>query len=97
MTAPTQTTAAAKQLSDGNTQGMMVCPALDSSGAPYKLGFFGVGPIALPTPAGYTTMQTAGSTTSLFINSATTGGVGSTQFTFGDVVAALKGLGLLKA
>lgn len=89
--------AAPKNLSDGNTQGTLVNPALDSSGAAAKLGFFGTTPIAQATPAGYSTMQTAGSTTTVFTNTATTGGVGSTQFTFGDLVAVLKGLGILKA
>ena len=91
------TSAAPKQLGDGNTQGIMVGPALDTAGNASKIGFLGTTPVALPTPAGYTTMQTAGSTTSVFINTATTGGVGSTQYTFGDLVAALKAIGLLKA
>lgn len=83
-------------LSDGNTNGVLVCPATDSAGSAYKLGFFGYTPAAQPTPAGYTTMQTAGSTTSIYINTATTGGIGSTQYTFGDLVAALKTYGLIK-
>lgn len=76
--------------------GMQVNPASDADGNPSKLAFFGGTPQAQPTPAGYSTMQTAGSTTSLYINSATTGGIGTTQFTFGDVVAALKLHNLLK-
>lgn len=59
-------------------------------------GFNGVTAAAIPTPAGYSTMQTAGATTNIFTNTATTGGIGSTQFTFGDVVASLKTIGLLK-
>lgn len=39
-------------------------------------GFNGVTAAAIPTPAGYSTMQTAGSTTTVFTNTATTGGVG---------------------
>lgn len=83
-------------INKGSTDGMQVNPATDANGNPSKLAFFGGTPAAQQTPAGYTTMQTAGATTALYTNSATTGGVGTTQFTFGDVVAALKAHNLLK-
>ena len=60
------------------------------------IGMNGVTAAAIPTPAGYSTMQTAGATTSIYTNTATTGGVGSTQFTFGDLVASLKTNGFIK-
>lgn len=60
------------------------------------IGMNGVTAAAIPTPAGYSTMQTAGATTSIYTNTATTGGIGSTQFTFGDLVASLKTNGFIK-
>ena len=90
-------TSAPKMLGDASTQGVLVNPALDSAGNASKLGFFGTTPVAAPTPAGYATLQTAGSTTALYVNSATTGGIGSTQYTFGDVIATLKTFGLIKS
>jgi hypothetical protein len=86
------TSSAPKQLSDGNSQGTVMGQSVND-----KIAFYGGTPAAQATPAGYATLQTAGSTTALYVNSATTGGVGSTQFTFGDLVATLKGLGILKA
>jgi hypothetical protein len=91
------------QLSSGQDQGTLFgIGGLLTSGLTDKIGFLGGqagtgGPIAQPTPTGYATMQTAGSTTALYTNTATTGGVGSTQYTFGDLVAVLKQFGLLKA
>lgn len=87
-------TAGPRQLSDQNPIGTVM------GASPTDLiGFFGIaqGVAQNGTPAGYSTYQTPGSTTGTFINSATTGGVGSTQYTFGDVVAILKTLGLLKS
>lgn len=87
----------ALQLSRGDDQGLLIgfgiCPG---TGLADKIAFFGGTPTAPITPAGYATMQTAGSTTTVFTNTATTGGVGSTQYTFGDLVAVLKTLNLLK-
>lgn len=60
------------------------------------IGMNGVTAAAIPTPTGYSTMQTAGATTSIYTNTATTGGIGSTQFTFGDLVASLKTNGFIK-
>lgn len=72
------------------------CGAINIGKAGSLIGMNGVTAAAIPTPTGYTTMQTAGSTTSLYINTATTGGVGSTQFTFGDLIASLKTNGFIK-
>jgi len=89
---------APKQLSDGNSQGTQLGVAgLTPAGTTDKIGFFGATPVVQQTPAGYATLQTAGSTTALYANSATTGGVGTTQYTFGDLVVILKTLGLLKS
>jgi hypothetical protein len=77
-------------LSIGNDQGTVL-----GISATDKIAFFGGTPVVQQTPAGYATLQTAGSTTALYVNSATTGGVGTTQYTFGDIVAVLKALNLL--
>jgi len=88
----------ALQLSRGDDMGCIVGFATaPGTGSPDKIAFFGATPVAPITPAGYSTMQTAGSTTTVFTNTATTGGIGSTQYTFGDVVATLKTLGLFKS
>lgn len=89
--------AAPKALSDGNTQGTLVNPALDSAGAAAKLGFFGTTPIAQPTPTNGVTTIAAGSTTSVFVNTTFAGSIGSTAYTVYDIVDVLKKLGLLKA
>ncbi len=47
------------------------------------------------TPAGVTGLAAAGTGTALKDDSTSTGGVGSTAVTFGDVVAALKALNIL--
>jgi hypothetical protein len=49
------------------------------------------------TPSGLTTVTSAGSGTALKADTTTTGGTGSTAYTFADVVAALKASGALKA
>ena len=46
-------------------------------------------------PAGNTHTPTAGSTTSVFVNTTFDGGTGSTAYTVGDIVLALKTLGLI--
>lgn len=61
-----------------------------------KVGFYGTDPIVQPAPSGNTTTVTAGSTTSVFVNSTFNGGSG-TAYTVGDVVKALKQLGILAA
>jgi hypothetical protein len=85
------------QLSRGDDQGTILGFATTPGmGLADKIAFFGGTPTAPVTPAGYATLQTAGSTTALYTNSATTGGIGTTQYTFGDIVAVLKTLNLLK-
>ena len=84
------------QLSRGDDQGTILgYGTTPGMGIPDKIAFFGGTPTAPVTPTGYSTMQTAGSTTTVFTNTATTGGIGSTQYTFGDLVRVLKTLNLL--
>lgn len=81
-----------KELSDANSQGTQL------GYSPTDLiGFYGAAPIAQSTPAASTTTVTAGSTTAVYVNTSFSGGTGSTAYTVGDIVAALKGLGLLKS
>lgn len=48
-----------------------------------------------PTADGDTTIASAGSTTALYHDTTFTGGVGSTAYTVGDVVKALKAIGVI--
>jgi len=60
------------------------------------IGFYGATPIAQPSsPSGNTHTVTAGSTTSVFVNTSFDGGISGTAYTIGDIVAALKNLGLI--
>lgn len=64
--------------------------------AAQKFGFFGAAPVVQPaSPTGNTATGAAGSGTGVFLNTTLTGGVGSTAYTSGDVVKALKAVGLL--
>lgn len=60
------------------------------------VGFYGVTPVVQATPAANVHTVTAGSTTSVFVNTTFDGSVGSTAYTVGDIVVILKGLGILK-
>lgn len=87
------TSAAAKQLSDGNSQGTVL-----GQSATDLIGFYGITTGAAQlTPAGNTATGAAGATTAVFVNTTFTGGTGSTAFTVGDIVLALKQTGFLKA
>lgn len=68
-----------------------------SSPTDSTLGFFGATPVAQPDTTGTTTGFTAGSGTAVLDDSTFTGDTGSTAYTIGDVVKALKDLGLLAA
>ena len=60
-----------------------------------KIGFFNATPVVQQNTTGTTTGTSAGSGTALHANATITGGVGSTAYTVGDIVKALKQLGLL--
>lgn len=59
------------------------------------LGFYNATAVAQQNGTGNTTTVAAGSTTSVFTNTTFSGGVGSTGYTIGDVVKAMKNYGLL--
>lgn len=60
-----------------------------------KVGFYGTTAITQPTAAVNTHTVAAGSATNVFTNTTFDGGTGSTAYTVGDIVAALKALGLI--
>jgi hypothetical protein len=63
-----------------------------------KVGFYGTTPVAQPgSPSGNTHTPTAGSTTAVYVNTTFDGSIGSSAYTIGDIVVALKNLGLLAA
>lgn len=62
-----------------------------------KLSFYGATPVIQPNGTGNTHTVTAGSTTSVFTNTTFDGSTGTTAYTVGDIVKALKSVGLLAA
>lgn len=55
-----------------------------------------VAPVVQQSGTGNVSTGAAGSTTTVFLNTTYTGGVGSTAYTVGDIVLALKNYNLLK-
>ncbi len=74
------------------------CPdgTLLGQSAADKIAFYGATPVAQPaSPSGNTHTPTAGATTAVFVNTTFDGSIGSTAYTIGDIVIALKNLGIL--
>lgn len=86
-----------KQLSDGNSVGTVMGQAgiMQSSGTTDKISFFGATPVVIPTAATNVHTVAAGATTAVFVNTTFDGSIGSTAYTIGDIVAALKSLNLI--
>lgn len=59
------------------------------------MGFYGATPVVQPSAAGNTHTVTAGSTTTVFTNTTFDGGTGSSAYTVGDIVRALKSVNLI--
>jgi|OM-RGC.v1.030901894 hypothetical protein len=78
---------------DATTGAVTVTATLTGSTA----GFFGATPVAQPDTTGTTTGFTAGSGTAVLDDSTFTGDTGTAAYTIGDIVKALKDLGLLAA
>lgn len=62
-----------------------------------QVGFFSATPVAQPATTGTTTGFTAGAGTAARVDSTYTGNTGTAAYTVGDIVKALKDLGLLAA
>jgi hypothetical protein len=60
------------------------------------MGFYGGGVVAKPSAFGNTTVGDAGEGAAVLIDTTFTGGVGTEGYTIGDIVRALKNLGLLR-
>jgi hypothetical protein len=60
-----------------------------------KVGFFGAAPVVQQGAAVNTHTVAAGATTAVFTNTTFDGTLGTTAYTIGDLVAALKNLGLI--
>lgn len=91
------TSAAPRQLSDGNTQGTVLGGVTNAGGLPEKIAFYGQTPATQPTAAVNVHTVAAGSTTTVFTTTTFDGSIGSTAYSVGDLVAALKTLGLIKS
>jgi hypothetical protein len=60
-----------------------------------NVGFYGTTPIAKQTATGQTAGYVTGVGTAVLADGTFTGGVGATAYTLGDIVKALKNLGLI--
>jgi len=73
------------------------CIRVEASGTAAMLGLFGVNAVVQPATTGTTTGFTAGAGTAVDSAATFTGGTGAAAYTIGDVVLALKQLGVLAA
>ena len=84
------------QLSRGDDQGWQLGYVSPNAGGYTEKGaFFGQTPAAQPTSSGNVHTVAAGATTTVFTNTTFDGSIGSTAYTVGDIVKALKTLGLI--
>ena len=60
-----------------------------------KMSLWNATPVAQQTAPGVTTVSTAGVGTAFRFDSASSGGTGTVNYTFGDIVLALKNFGLI--
>lgn len=88
---PLSTSTSVRQLSDGNTVGTVL-----GQSASDPIGFFGLAAgVVQPATVGNVHTVTAGSATTVFVNTTFDGTVGTKAYTVGDIVVALKALGIL--
>lgn len=89
------TTDGPNQLSNGNSLGTILGQATTAAGVGDKIAFYGTTPVTQQGAGGSTVTSAAGSTTAVYVNTTFTGGTGTTAYTVGDIVAALKAVGLI--
>ena len=77
------------QLGDGSADGVQLPNT--------KFGAFGATPAAQQTGAANAHTVAAGATTAVYTNTTFDGSIGTTGYSIGDIVAALKTYGLLKS
>ncbi len=82
--------AAVKQLSDGNSQGTTL-----GQSATDKVSLYNATPVVQPAGTGNVHTVAAGATTAVFVNTTFDGSTGTSAYTVGDIVVALKALGIL--
>ena len=70
---------------------------IESNGSAALIGHFGVTPVVQPVGGGGNTSMTANTGTAILAGSTFTGASGSSTYTIGDIVTALKALGILTA
>jgi Repeat of unknown function (DUF5907) len=70
---------------------------LSANGSALLIGHYGVTPVVQPVGGGGNTSMTANTGTAVLAGSTFTGASGSSTYTIGDIVTALKALGLLTA
>ena len=68
---------------------------IESNGSVALVGLFGVTPVVQPVGGGGNTSMTANTGTAVLAGSTFTGASGSSTYTIGDIVTALKALGIL--
>ncbi len=88
------TTSDKKQLSDGNGLNGGLGNTFGQS-ALDLISFYNATTVVQPTAAANVHTVAAGSTTAAYVNTTYDGSIGSTAYTIGDLVKALKQLGLI--
>lgn len=78
---------AVNQLGDGSADGVQLPNT--------AFGAFGVAPVTQPGASAVYSTGAAGATTSVYLNTTFTGNVGTSAYSIGGLVAALKALGLI--
>jgi hypothetical protein len=96
MTNPGPSITSTSNLTQANIPGNSDGHQVGQSASAY-VGFWGATPIIQPGAAGNVHTVSAGSVTNVFVNTSFDGSIGSTAYTIGDIVAALKSAGLIKS